>query len=576
MVNLALKPRSRGPAHEGGSLAEVLTYVVALGGTEYGGPLSPEEIAALNAVHGLPTPPAQVIGQIRNAILAGDDPLGQAFCGVLSAEERRPVGAFYTPPGIVMPMVQWVLEQSPDRIVDAGAGSGRFAAAIARLDPSVEIVAVDADPVAALMCRAHLAVVGARQARVIQSDYTRLALPPASGRTAFIGNPPYVRHHVLTAEQKAWAKTAAAQLGFRLSGLAGLHVFFFLATALMARKGDVGCFVTSAEWLTVGYGSALRELLASKLGVASLHRLNPSELPFADAMTTALITCFRVGSASRQVRLHVVDEPANFARLNGSGTSVARKLLKSSGRWDVLFPEGEGSTGPFPRESGRLGDLVRVSRGVATGANRFFVMRKEEAAARGLSMFARPAITEAQEIFSAGGTVRDTSDRLVLINLPPDLDLSAPEQESVRRYVEEGERLGYSARYLCRHRKPWWSLRLKPAPPIIATYMARQAPAFTLNPDALVLLNVAHGLYPRVELSPLELQALVKHLNASRDSFRGSGRTYQGGLEKFEPREMESLPAPARATLAQLAKEMLDGVAAFSQPATLERGTARG
>jgi hypothetical protein len=39
-----------------------------------------------------------------------------------------------------------------------------------------------------------------------------------------------------------------------------------------------------------------------------------------------------------------------------------------------------------------------------------------------------------------------------------------------------------------------------------------------------------------------ELQRLVAHLNEVRHSFRGRGRTYQGGLEKFEPREMEALP----------------------------------
>lgn len=74
--------------------------------------------------------------------------------------------------------------------------------------------------------------------------------------------------------------------------------------------------------------------------------------------------------------------------------------------------------------------------------------------------------------------------------------------------------------------------------------MARRAPAFALNPDGLVLLNIGHGLYPVSEVSDKELAALVRHLNNVRTGFRGHGRTYHGGLEKFEPREMENLIVP--------------------------------
>ena len=84
-----------------------------------------------------------------------------------------------------------------------------------------------------------------------------------------------------------------------------------------------------------------------------------------------------------------------------------------------------------------------------------------------------------------------------------------------------------------------------PSPPIVVSYMARQAPVFALNPDALGVLNVAHGLYPREHMSRAQLRLVVAALNDARESFKGRGRTYFGGLEKFEPREMENLPLPA-------------------------------
>ena len=66
--------------------------------------------------------------------------------------------------------------------------------------------------------------------------------------------------------------------------------------------------------------------------------------------------------------------------------------------------------------------------------------------------------------------------------------------------------------------------------------------AFHYNPDGLVLLNVAHGIYPRYPFDETRMQRPARQLNAARATFRGYGRTYHGGLKKFEPREMEDLP----------------------------------
>jgi hypothetical protein len=74
--------------------------------------------------------------------------------------------------------------------------------------------------------------------------------------------------------------------------------------------------------------------------------------------------------------------------------------------------------------------------------------------------------------------------------------------------------------------------------------MARQPPVFALNPDSLALINIGHGIYPHSNFAEERLASLVAALNSSRALFHGKGRMYHGDLEKFEPREMESLPVP--------------------------------
>ncbi|MGI8554288.1 MAG: methyltransferase, partial [Dehalococcoidia bacterium] len=290
----------------------LLRTALDLGAETTGGELSPAERGLVEQARRTAPARADLLEQYRAAILAGQDPLGAVFTAIRSPRMRRMVGAFYTQPLIRDPMLDWVLARDPDRLVDAGCGSGRFAAEAARRRQGLEIIAVDVDPLATLLTRAALAVLDARATRVVQADYTRFDLPGIAGRTAFIANPPYVRHHELSLGSKGWLVSSGRQLGQRVSALAGLHAHFFLATALHVQLGDVGCFVTSAEWLDVNYGSAIRKLLLQRLGLRSLHLLNPRAIPFEDAMTTAVIVCFEAGTYPDSIRLRSVESPAEM------------------------------------------------------------------------------------------------------------------------------------------------------------------------------------------------------------------------------------------------------------------------
>ena len=58
-------------------------------------------------------------------------------------------------------LLAWLATQGvPTRIVDPGAGSGRFVLAAGQAFPKARLVAVEMDPLAALMLRANLTVRG--------------------------------------------------------------------------------------------------------------------------------------------------------------------------------------------------------------------------------------------------------------------------------------------------------------------------------------------------------------------------------------------------------------------------------
>jgi hypothetical protein len=136
-----------------------------------------------------------------------------------------------------------------------------------------------------------------------------------------------------------------------------------------------------------------------------------------------------------------------------------------------------------------------------------------------------------------------------VIDLPIDLSsLCDTDRERVEIFLRRAILAGADRPYVARNRKAWWAVGLRPPAPILATYMARRPPAFVLNTASARHLNIAHGLYPRGSVDAALLRGLVKYL-AANGAVDG-GRTYAGGLTKFEPREMERIPVPPPEQLA--------------------------
>ena len=509
-----------------------------------GGPLAEVSDAERRLLHGAREERVSetVTEAIRAHIVTGGDPLGDAFLRLRCPAERRESGAIYTPDPIVGSMVAWLLQESVvGRIVDPGAGSGRFALAAGRTFGEARLVAVESDPLALLLLRANLTAAGfAERSQVVAGDYRGLRLGEAaehSESTAFIGNPPYVRHHLIERRWKEWLHAEADRLGVPASGLAGLHVYFFLQTAALATPGDVGTFVTSAEWLDVNYGKLVRALLVRHLDVESIHLVDPSALPFSDVATTAAITCFRVGRARRFVGFRKVATTGDLGALGG-GRRVSRQRLQVASRWTPYFASPKRPPAGYVE----LGELCRVHRGAVTGANATWITGRDDARLPATVLF--PAVTRARELFDAGARLESLDGLRCVIDLPEDLDeLDASERRAVERFLRAARAENVHEGYIARHRKCWWSVGLRSPAPIIATYMARRPPAFVRNPAGAHHINVAHGLYPREPMPAAILDRLADSLSASVTT--AGGRVYAGGLTKFEPGEMARLAVPS-------------------------------
>jgi hypothetical protein len=198
------------------------------------------------------------------------------------------------------------------------------------------------------------------------------------------------------------------------------------------------------------------------------------------------------------------------------------------------------SLAPVPGST-LLGDLFRVHRGQVTGANEIWVSSSNPFDLP--EALRLPAVTKARDLIDAGEHLHSADGLRRVIELPTDLDmLATDDRQRVQRFLNWARSRGAHEGYIARHRKAWWSVGLRPPAPLLCTYMGRRSPQITVNLCGARHINVAHGLYPRVPMDGETLHRAARWLNTHIDV--RDGRTYAGGLTKFEPREIERLRVP--------------------------------
>ncbi len=482
--------------------------------------------------------------------------------------ERNRLGQFATPTGLALDIVRHAKTLLPTgesvRFLDPAIGTGSFYSALLCTFPSARIVAAEGfeiDP--------HHGELGRELWRETPlklhvADFTR-AKPPKIDAERFnlvICNPPYVRHHHLPVEEKVRLQRATlAACGVRIAGLAGLYCYFLgLSHLWIAEFGTAGWLIPS-EFMDVNYGKPVKRYLLDQVTLLRVHRFDPNEVQFGDALVSSAVVWFRK-----------VKPPTDHTIEFTFGGSLAQPrvsrmvpatVLHDEPKW-TRFPASELRENPTGLT---LADFFTIKRGLATGNNRFFILTREQITGHGLPMkFFRP-ILPSPRYLPYNEVLADSHGNPLLERQLFLLDCRLPEGEVKAKYPRLWQYLEagmpeVSDRYLCKARSPWYSQEDRPAPPLICTYMGRgnlrsgRVFRFILNHSRATAANVYLLLYPK----PIIAQAIARHPQLARkvwatlnevcpQTLLAEGRVYGGGLHKIEPRELANVPAEAIAAL---------------------------
>jgi hypothetical protein len=360
-------------------------------------------------------------------------------------KERNRLGQFATPPALALDISRHAAGRwrgRPDRVafLDPALGTGSFYSALHQAFPADAIAdacGVEIDPAFAAAAEALWKGTGLR---VIRGDFTRLV--PDRPYNLILANPPYVRHHHVPREDKERLQALISdRFGIAISGLAGLYAYFLLLADAWLTDGGLAVWLIPSEFLDVNYGSALRSYLSGRVTLRRIHRYDPSDGQFGDALVTSAIVVFEKAPPPRGHEV-CLSFGGSLSAPDASA-SVPLETLRSARKW-TAFP-GHGAHGGAPAAT--LGEFFTIRRGLATGANAFFILEREQARSRGIpDAFLKPILPGVRHlrdgVIEAGpdGDPRLEPSLVVIdCDLPEDLIRNC--HPGFWSYLQEGRRL---------------------------------------------------------------------------------------------------------------------------------------
>ncbi|NHC33344.1 Eco57I restriction-modification methylase domain-containing protein [Scytonema millei] len=479
--------------------------------------------------------------------------------------ERNRLGQFATPNSLAIEVLKYsktLLPASEEiHFLDPAIGNGSFYSALLQSFPSEQIKSTVGYEIDRGYAEVALKLWDKTSLTLNIADFTE-SVPPQNEKfrsNLLICNPPYVRHHHLSSDKKISLKRLGIKTtGIELSGLAGLYCYFILAAhGWMARNG-LACWIIPSEFMDVNYGEKLKQYLLERVTLLRVHRFAPENLQFTDVLVSTSVIWFRNTKPNHDYFVEFT-YGESISRPSCSET-ISSRVLKEISKWNrtSISPTQKNNI----HSGAKLSELFEIKRGIATGANNFFILTPDRVNELSIPFeFLTPILPSPRyllddEILSDEQGNPRLERKLFVLNCKQPMEYFQVKYPLVWNYLQQGEKIGISARYLCKHRSLWYLQEIRHPTMFLCPYMGRHKSRnsrpfrFILNHSKAIAPNVYLMMYPKMQLETListnfELRNSVwKALNSIPiQNLIHEGRVYGDGLHKLEPRELANAPA---------------------------------
>jgi adenine-specific DNA-methyltransferase len=455
-----------------------------------------------------------------------------------SLTHRKKFAQFFTPEPVAKVMIDWIVGKSQVKsLLEPAFGLGIFSRLILKQKKDINITSFDVDPVIFEIAKQNFNEFS--NINYFLEDY--LFNDWNNKYDAIICNPPYFKFHDY--ENKKTLEEIKKRLKINLSGFTNVYTLFLLKSIYQLKEAGRAAYIIPSEFLNSDYGKLVKEYLIKSKTLKHVILFDFKENIFDDALTTSAIILLEKNSSTDKISFSNIK---NFEALkafpNVPTFEYEVEKLNSDVKWRTYYTE---------QNSIRYKDLIpfrnvaKVVRGIATGANDYFVFNSSKAKKHKIANdYLLPCITKSKDIKSSFFTkdnfnkLENDDANIYLIDA-----LTNETDTNVSDYIKVGEKNGINKRYLTSKRTPWYSLENRPPSPIWVGVFNRNGLKFIRNEANISNLTTFHCIYLNSNLlNKINVDLLFAYLltDVANQIFNDNRREYGDGLNKFEPNDLNN------------------------------------
>lgn len=470
-------------------------------------------------------------------------------------EERellRNKGQFWTPTWVANAMISYVLKSKPKTILDPAIGEGAFYEAYLnqKNGEKIKFIGRDIDPE---ILNAPIFSNNGKDVEIEIRDF--LKHPPKNSFQAIIANPPYIRHHRIDKETKEELKKICKKItGFTIDGRAGYHIYFLIQSLHFLNKDGRLAFIMPADTCEGRFADKLWEWITKNYCLECVCTFKEEATPFPAVDTNALVFFIRNNKPKDTIKWVEVSEAytdclqnyvkGEFKEQNCGSLKITNRNLQEALETGLSRPQ------TINKSKYQLSDFASVMRGIATGANDFFFLTKDQTDNLNLPT---------KYLKRAVGRTRDVEGDLVTAEMLKELEeknrptylLSIGKEELselpkiLQEYIEKGEKQELHLKSLIQQRKPWYKMEKREIPPLLFAYLGRRNTRFIKNEANVLPLTGFLCVYPHKKEKGFinKLWKVLNHEDTIKN-LRLVGKSYGSGAIKVEPSGLRKLPIP--------------------------------
>src|SRR3989338_11332141 len=389
-------------------------------------------------------------------------------------------------------------------------------------------------------------------------DFT-LAQPKQNERyNLLITNPPYSRHHHLDITHKHKLKEIIRSItGFNVSGLTSLYCYFIYCAHQWLDIDGISIWLVPSDFMDINYGIMLKKYLTENVKLIRIHRFNPEDLQFADALVSSCIIVFQNKKPDKDTSVMFTSGgslmvPHKTQTISLDQLSPTRKWSHFSNNISFIVRKDNDIL---------LSDIFDIRRGIATGDNDYFILTEDVVSSLNIRptyltpLLPSPRYLKCEIVNGDHSGYPILKQRLFIINTNESLDAIKIDCPGLYNYLISGEAKNINNKYMPSRMHPWYKQEKRQPALYLCTYMGRssankEAFRFVWNKSKAIATNTYLMLYPKEQLNKYIVDDLKKQeiifneLNKLvHRELKSECRTYGGGLHKIEPKELGNVRA---------------------------------